>query len=167
LKVLEATVKLPNTKYVIVGDGPMREKIEMRVAELGLGERVTIMTNVDDEDLPVLYADADIFVMPTTQSKTDREGFGIVYLEANLFGLPVVGTRTGGVAEAILDGKTGVLVDDTTDDLVRGLQILIDSPELRAAMGSRGRMRVLEQFTREEQMGRLKEIIEPSYDKRT
>ncbi|MFA5946754.1 MAG: glycosyltransferase family 4 protein [Patescibacteria group bacterium] len=167
LKVLDAMVKLPNTKYVIVGDGPMREKIEMRVAELGLSERVTIMTDIADEDLPTLYADADIFVMPTTQSKTDREGFGIVYLEANLFGLPVVGTRTGGVAEAILDGKTGVLVEDATDDLVRGLQVLIDSPELRSAMGSRGRVRVLEQFTREEQMGKLKEIIEASYDKRT
>jgi phosphatidylinositol alpha-1,6-mannosyltransferase len=159
MKVLDAMVELPNTKYVIVGDGPMREKIEMRIAELGLVERVTIMTDVDDEDLPVLYADADIFVMPTTQSSVDREGFGIVYLEANLFGLPVVGTRTGGVAEAILDGKTGVLVDDTTDDLVKALQALIDSPELRASMGSRGRVRVLEQFTREEQMGKLRDIV--------
>jgi glycosyltransferase involved in cell wall biosynthesis len=159
MKVLDAMVKLPNTKYVIVGDGPMREKIEMRIAELGLAERVTIMTDVADEDLPVLYADADIFVMPTTQSTTDREGFGIVYLEANLFGLPVVGTRTGGVAEAIQDGKTGVLVEDTTDDLIKGLQVLIESLELRAAMGSRGRVRVLEQFTREEQMRKLHLIM--------
>ncbi len=158
LKVLDAMTKLSNTKYTIVGDGPMKEKIKAKIIELGLGERVTMITDADDLTLPEIYADADIFVMPTTQSSIDREGFGIVYLEANLFGLPVVGTRTGGVAEAIVDGKTGVLVDDTTDDLVKGLQILIDSPELRASMGSRGRVRVLEQFTREEQMGKLKEI---------
>lgn len=160
LKVLEAMTKLPNTIYTIVGNGPMKTKIAERILELGLADRVTMITDVQDADLPDIYTDADIFVMPTTQSKTDREGFGIVYLEANLFGLPVVGTRTGGVGEAILDGKTGVLVEDTVEDLVKALQVLIDSAELRAAMGSRGRVRVLEQFTREEQMGKLAGIIE-------
>ncbi len=160
LKVLSAMTKLANTKYTIVGDGPMKETIKQRVTELGLTERVTFISDANDETLPDIYADADIFVMPASQSVTDREGFGIVYLEANLFGLPAVGTRTGGVAEAIVDGKTGVLVDDNDDDLVRGLKVLIDSPELRASMGSRGRVRVLENFTREEQMGKMRPMLE-------
>jgi len=159
MKVLEAMTKLPGTKYTIVGSGPMKAKIEERIAELGLVDRVKMIPDADDETLPDIYTDADIFVMPTSESKTEREGFGIVYLEANLFGLPVVGTRTGGVSEAIVDGKTGVLVEDNVDALVEALRTLIDNPTLRSAMGSRGRVRVLEQFTREEQMGKLRESL--------
>ena len=159
LKVLEILEHLPGVKYTIVGDGPMRERLEIETARRGLTDRVTMITNASDEDLPGIYASADIFVMPTTKTETDREGFGIVYLEANLFGLPVVATNIGGVVEAVPDGETGLLVNDELGEIESAIRKLVENPALRAKLGLRGRARVLEQFTREAQMSKLRGII--------
>jgi phosphatidylinositol alpha-1,6-mannosyltransferase len=67
------------------------------------------------------------------------EGFGFVYLEANSHGLPVIAHRTGGVEDAVLDGKTGFLVNpDEPAELVKRLGQLIEDNELRKEMGEEG-----------------------------
>ncbi len=159
LKVLQAMTHLPNVHYHIVGDGPMRGTIQGIVEDLGLQDRVKITTDANDEQLPAIYREADIFVMPTTKSKDDREGFGIVYLEAQLFGLPVVATQQPGVDEAIQHEASGLLCEDTPGALNAALECLIADPGLRARYGSRGRTRVLEHFTRERQMDALMELL--------
>ena len=158
-KVLHALVHLPHVRYHIVGDGPMRQAIEAEVEELGLKERVVITTGASDAELPKIYSEADIFVMPTIKTANDREGFGIVYLEAQLFGLPVVATRQPGVDEAIQHEASGLLCDDRPEALLEALQRLVSDSALRARFGSRGRTRVLEHFTRERQMANLAELL--------
>ena len=73
--------------------------------------------------------------MPTTKTATDREGFGIAYLEAQLFGVPVVATRNAGVDEAVHDGVTGLLVDDTPDALSAAVTRLLHDADLRRRLG--------------------------------
>jgi glycosyltransferase involved in cell wall biosynthesis len=159
LKVLEALASLPNIRYTIIGDGPYKNEIQKTIEKLGLTDRVFILSDVKDEDLPKLYAESDIFIMPATKTETDREGFGIVYLEAGLFALPVIAVKQPGVDEAILDEQTGILVEDNPVDLLIALKRLSEDSGLRARMGSKGRTRVLEIFTREEQMKNVQQLL--------
>jgi phosphatidylinositol alpha-1,6-mannosyltransferase len=158
LKVLQALQQIPEASYHIVGQGPMLETLKNAVVSLDLSSRVKISTAVTDAELPAVYAAADIFVMPTTKTETDREGFGIVYLEAQLFGLPVIATRQPGVDEAVRDGEGGLLILDSLDELVLAIRKL-ENPGLRAQLADRGRKRVEQEFTREQQMKVLVSLL--------
>lgn len=159
VKVLRAMVEVPNTEYDIVGDGPMRDAIVAEVSRLGLERRVRLHGAVDEAELVRCYERADIFVMPTTKSTHDREGFGTVYLEANLFDLPVIAVDAPGVNEAVIHGKTGLLIDDTHEALVDALLSLSRDKALAHALGMQGRERVLAEFTREAQFGTLRQLL--------
>jgi phosphatidylinositol alpha-1,6-mannosyltransferase len=87
----------------------------------------------------------------------DVEGFGIVYLEAALAGLPVIAGRSGGAPEAIVDGKTGRLVDPIrVDDLVHAIRALMENAPLCHQMGEAGRLRALEAYRWEDRWERLR-----------
>lgn len=157
-KVLKAIKHLPNVEYWIVGEGNYRARIEMRVKDLGLQDRVRMFGMVSDQELTRIYKEADIFVMPTTRTPLDREGFGIVYLEAQLFGLPVIASNHPGVSEAVVDRVTGYLVDNITD-LRASIHRLVEDTDTRRKMGFAGREYVLTGFTRERQCEKLKELF--------
>src|SRR5206468_3076535 len=90
-----------------------RARLELLVAELGLADRVHFVGEVGPDALPAYYAACDLFVMPNRSEGADFEGFGIVFLEAAASGKPAIGGRSGGVTEAIDEGRTGLLVDGT------------------------------------------------------
>lgn len=159
LKVLNLLPSLPDVRYRIIGDGPLRNQILNHAKNLGVADRVEVVQSVSDGKLPDIYRQADVFVMPTTKTETDREGFGIVYLEAQLFSLPVVATRQPGVDEAVEGGETGVLIDDTEMALKHAITTLLGDAELRRQMGERGRRRVLEGFTRQHSMRKLESVL--------
>ena len=104
-----------NFIYRIVGyyeaDNLYVKKIIRKINELQLKDKVELVGQVSDDKLRLLYKDADLFLMLSTNNGADFEGYGIVYLEANLYGVPCIGPRDSGVSDAILDGKTGYLVD--------------------------------------------------------
>ena len=78
------------------------------------------------------------------------EGFGIVYLEANACEKPVIAGKYGGSAEAVVDGKTGILVDpDNIDEIANSIVKLLLNEKLAKEMGRKGRERVLKQFSYE------------------
>lgn len=145
-RVLRAIAQGTSARYVIVGTGPEKAKLEALVQELGLAERVVFMGDVDDSALIDAYAQADAFVMPTVVSEADREGFGMVYIEAGAAGLPVIATRTKGVDEAVIDGETGILVS-SDDELLDAMKKLSVNGLLRKRMGNVGRHRALAQFS--------------------
>lgn len=88
----------------------VRSEIESAVAAAGLGERVRLLGYVDNDEATLLYAAADVFVFPLVETPGDVEGFGMVAIEAAACGTPTVAFNCGGVADAIADGETGVLV---------------------------------------------------------
>jgi phosphatidylinositol alpha-1,6-mannosyltransferase len=146
MKALES--ELPQLEYVIVGDGVERHTLEALTRELGLSGRVHFEGEVPGERLAEYYAAADIFVLATRIDQTDFEGFGLVFLEAAAAGRPVIAGRNGGVAEAVADGETGLLVEgDNVRELSDAIRALARSPALRAQLGAKGRSRVERQFS--------------------
>lgn len=139
-------------RYVIVGEGAERPRLEALTRELGVADRVLFAGAVDDADLPGLYAACDVFLLPNrVDDDGDFEGFGIVFSEAAATGRPSIGGRSGGVPEAVLDGETGLLVSGTDPgELADAIRRLAASPELRERLGSAGRARVCRELTWEQ-----------------
>jgi phosphatidylinositol alpha-1,6-mannosyltransferase len=143
--------QVPEAHYLVVGEGPERDKLEAYATELGLIDRVTFTGHVRDEALPSYYSAADLFVMVSRERPElgDIEGFGIVYLEASAAGRAVVAGRSGGVPDAVEDGISGILVEpDDPHRLAETLGRLLQDRNLRERLSRGGRKRVLERFNR-------------------
>lgn len=93
--------KFPEVKYLVVGRGDDRPRLEKLALDLGMGDRVVFAGFVPTEDLVEHYRLADGYVMPS------QEGFGIVYLEAMACGVPVLAGDADGSADPLQDGKLG------------------------------------------------------------
>ncbi len=97
----------------VVGDGPERAALEVQVREAGLGARVQFVGALAPEQVAEEYAEAELFVMPAiTDWKGEQEGFGLVLVEAIRAGVPVIASASGGIADVIKAGETGVLVPE-------------------------------------------------------
>lgn len=92
------------------GEGEYVKKLEARLKELYLEDRVTFHGRVSEDALDRFYAQADLFVLPSEHSGTAFEGLGLVYLEALSYGLPVIGCLESGAEDVIQDGVNGRLV---------------------------------------------------------
>jgi phosphatidyl-myo-inositol dimannoside synthase len=97
---------VPNLRYLICGDGPDRARLESKAHNLRVGSHVIFAGRVAEAEKAAHYHLADAYVMPSR-----GEGFGIVLLEALACGVPVIGSKLDGGAEALKQGKLGVLVD--------------------------------------------------------
>lgn len=153
----------PQLEYWIAGDGPQRPALEELARNLGVTGAVKFLGFVADDELPQIYQRATIFVMPTRADyeKGDVEGFGIVYLEASASGLPVVAARSGGAAEAVRDGETGVLVPpDDPHTLAESLTHLIDDPVLCRRLGRGGRLWVENEMNWDRAARQLLDVLE-------
>lgn len=162
--LISAFAKLDQTKFgdvqfVIVGDGPQRGELK-KIAEQEY-VRPIFTGNVPDEDLPALYAHAGLFALTPKEMNGDIEGFGIVYLEAAAAGIPVVGTKTGGVPEAVADGITGLLVEPgDVDGMAEAMTRLLKDPDFAQRLGDAGRDRVQDMFTWKQQAHLLQGVIQ-------
>jgi phosphatidylinositol alpha-1,6-mannosyltransferase len=149
-------------RYVIVGDGEERARLEALAHSLGVAAFTEFVGRVDSRDLPTYYGAADIFCHPNRVENGDIEGFGIVFLEAAASGLPVIGGDSGGAAEAVERDVTGVLVSgERPDELALAISRLARDPDARRAMGQAGRHRATTLFSWERaaaKTGRLQSL---------
>jgi phosphatidyl-myo-inositol dimannoside synthase len=121
---------VPSIKYLVVGEGPDRERLEDLTARLGLQTQVSFLGRLALSEIVELYNVADLFVMLSREEPPDVEGFGLVFLEAAACGLPSVGGRSGGIPDAIDEGKSGWLVDPcNTEEIAATIIDLLKSPE--------------------------------------
>ncbi len=157
LKILEAR-GIP-FRYLVGGDGSDRKLFEGLANELGLRDKVHFKGYVEGREKWDLFGSGDIFVMPSLAvTEAQQEGFGIAYIEAAAFGVPSVGSRTGGIPDAVVDGETGILVPDETPlSLADALTFLYRNPEKRRQMGRAARERARRQFSPEAIATRFKE----------
>src|SRR5207302_8010578 len=125
---------------LIIGEGPLRELIETRIASLHLGDHVVLLGRVDDDTLRAAYHVTDLFVMPNIPVQNDIEGFGLVALEAAAAGRYVVASKLDGIPEAIIPGENGTLLDplDSEAFATTILDLLADD-EKRIALGEKAR----------------------------
>jgi phosphatidylinositol alpha-1,6-mannosyltransferase len=152
---------VPEATLLLVGGGPYRARLE----ELSLAAprgSVVFGGQVSDAELPEFYAACDVFAMPCRSrwGGLEVEGFGIVFLEAAATGKAVVAGRSGGVAEALVDEETGLLVEGREPKAVAlAIASLLRAPEVAKKMGRAGRLRVEQSFTWAKQTARLAEIL--------
>ncbi len=130
--------RLPdNTTYVVAGTGEEESRVRAAVGELGLEKRVRLLGGVSDELREVLLLGADLFVQPNIPVRDDMEGFGLVAVEAATRGLFVIASELEGLAEAVVDGRTGLLLPP--GDATAWVEALVRLTNDRAALARMGR----------------------------
>ncbi len=164
--LIEAAARLgdcvPRLRVLIGGTGRDTKRLAGLIERHGAPAE--LLGFVSDEDLPRLVGAADLSVMLCRDrwAGLEQEGFGIVFLEAAAAGVPQVAGSSGGAAEAVADGETGVVVDDPTDvDAVsRSIAELLEDPDRREAMGVASRRRAVSDFSYDGLARRLGDALE-------
>jgi len=150
----EVCLRIPTAKLVIAGGGDDRTRLEAKRDELELKESVQFLGRVPDDELHRLYRQCAFFVMPSR-----HEGFGLVFLEAMRAGKVCIGAK-GSASEIIVHGVTGFVFDADDRAGVRDACIqLFAEPAKAARMGTAGRKREAEQFSREAFRKRLCDLV--------
>lgn len=135
LKLVEAVAGLDiEYNLRIVGKGPLKEVIVSKAKELGISNKIELVGAVNKSDLPQIYREADLLVMPSL-----KEAFGLVALEAMACGTPVIVSNRGGLAELVDNGSSGLCVDpDNIDEIRDAISKVITDERLRKSIISGG-----------------------------
>lgn len=151
----------PDLVLAISGGG--RDDDRLRRLAADLDAPVLFLGRVPNDDLPALYGCADVYTMLCRNrwGGLEQEGFGIVFVEAAACGVPQVAGDSGGAAEAVADGQTGIVVrrPDDVDEVIAAFTTLLDDPALRARMGAAGRARAVAEFSYDVLSRRLGESL--------
>ncbi len=145
IELVRALAQVPDARCTIVGSLTLEPdyvaRVRAEIARLGLGDRVILTGRVDDANLMRYYAKADLLVMASLNVGWKFEGFGLTLLEASAAGLPVIGTRDCGAEDAVIEGETGLLVDqsDLEHELAAAIRDLLADPARAAKLGAAGR----------------------------
>lgn len=146
-------------EFTLVGDGPLRNELELLSRDLGIAERVKFAGYQSQERLAETIRGAHIMLAPSvTASNGDQEGIPSTITEAMATGLPVISTRHSGIPEVVQDGVTGYLVEERDDDaLADRLAVLAEDSRLRASMGKAARRFIEENYDLEALNDRLEQ----------
>ena len=148
IKAVAGAIKnFSNIQYDIVGDGPLREKLEKLIQELGLKKFIKLHGAKDGNFVKQMMALAHIFILPSINLHGDQEGTPVSLMEAQASGIPVIATNTGGIPEVVLDGKSGFLVPDrNVEALSESLIKLVKNPRIWEELGKSGRKHIEDNY---------------------
>jgi len=159
IQALSQLKKSPGTSLTvnIIGDGPEKEYLCRMVKEYNLSDSIFFRGALLFEELRGFYEEADFFVLPCIIAKNgDRDGIPNVILEAMSAGLPVISTTVSGIPEVITDGVDGFLVSpEDSCALADSIKRLSQDRELRVAMGSNARKKMVDRFNKEQHIDEL------------
>jgi phosphatidyl-myo-inositol dimannoside synthase len=130
-----------DVNYLVVGSGKKRKEYQKLAEELRIADHVRFVGNVPEAELPAVFNLATAYVGVSRRADGSRvEGFGVAMAEASACGLPVVAGQSGGLAEAVRDGETGLVVDpDDPDAVAAALKRLLGDQLLARRLGQSGR----------------------------
>jgi phosphatidylinositol alpha-1,6-mannosyltransferase len=138
----------PRLQVLIGGGGRDAKRLQKLIDKLGAPVRM--LGRVTDEQLPRLYGCADVSAMlcRSRWGGLEQEGFGIVFSEAASCGVPQIAGKSGGAADAVLDGLTGKVVQNPSDvaQVASTVNQLLDDAFLRSLMSVASRERALNTF---------------------
>ncbi len=146
--------------YAIVGTGGERTELENLARQFHLSEHVIFVGSQTRTEIAWWYDRCTFFIMTPFDDNGDVEGFGIIYLEAGEHGKAVIATRSGGVPDAVSDGKTGILIEPRDiAGIADAMNMLLDNPTKAKRMGEQGRTRAQEEFSIQKQAQNLKDAL--------
>jgi glycosyltransferase involved in cell wall biosynthesis len=151
----------PQTRLVMLGDGPLRDQCVDFARELGIDQSVDFPGSVDHVEVAARMRQARCFVQHSLRAEDgDSEGTPVAVLEASSCGLPVVSTKHAGIVDAVIDGEGGFLVEEgDVDGMARQILRLVREPELAEKMGTAARQHVKANYSSEESLGRLRSVL--------
>jgi glycosyltransferase involved in cell wall biosynthesis len=137
--VAQLRPRVPDLHLDVVGGGWWRQRLVDHTHRLGISDAVTFHGHVDDVTKHDLLQGSWVHVLPSR-----KEGWGLAVVEAGQHGVPTIGYRSsGGLSDSIIDGVTGMLVDDRAE-LVDSLEQLLSDPVLRDQLGAKAQARSME-----------------------
>jgi len=157
----ELGVREPELALWMVGDGPLLPQARALVVELGLQERVRFLGVRRQAEVAGLMREVRAFVQHSLVAPDgDSEGNPVAVMEAQLSGLPVVATRHAGIPEVVLQGESGLLVEEGDEEgMAAAMARLLLDPALAARLGDCGRLRILGGFTIEHHLEQLSQLV--------
>jgi glycosyltransferase involved in cell wall biosynthesis len=145
--------RAPQARFVIVGDGPMREQVQGLIRQYRL-DSVLTLAGVQ-HDMPAVYGALDIVV-----STSHSEAMPLALMEAMACALPIVATRVGGVGDLVEHGGTGWMCDaGDVQGIAASVATLIEQPSLRQRMAQRARERCTAKFDLARQVERTAALL--------
>jgi glycosyltransferase involved in cell wall biosynthesis len=154
----DVAARLPESRFLVVGDGPLQEAMVKQSQYLGIADRVHFAGF--RHDIPDVLAAMDLMVVTST-----CEGLPNAVLEAMAAGRPVIATRVGGCAQLIEDGATGYLTDPgDREALARRVTEVLSSPDRGRGMGEAGRRRAFSEFSASDLLPPLEQIYRRIHD---
>ena len=134
--------------YSLVGYGGELKNLQQLVKELNLEDSVTFYGSRNQDEIKALLKEQNLFLMTSSSDKSGRcETFGVVSLEAQAMGLPVVGFQSGGFPETLIEGKTGITVEDKNyDEMANAIELLLNDHEKRNRMSVAAKKHINDNF---------------------
>lgn len=169
LAFAEVANQIPEITLTMLGDGPLYGVCRDLVEGLRLHDKVQLPGAVESDRVRQEMATAAAFLQHSVESENgDREGTPVAVLEAGAMGLPVIATRHAGIPDVVVDGETGLLVEEND---IHGMAALIrramsDAP-LRQKLGAAARLRIESHFATAQNEKRLRAAIECAINSRS
>jgi len=157
--VIKSLKFLPeNYKFLVLGIGPDREKLENLAEEIGVQNRVKFLGEIEYKKIPEYLAISDVFIRPSLS-----EGLGNSFLEAMAVGIPIIGTEVGGIPDFLKDKETGLFCEvRNPKDIAEKVKFILDpkNKELKKQIISNAKKLVIENYDWDEIAEKMKEIFE-------
>jgi len=151
--------KYPSLKYIIIGDGELKEGLINQVKELGLEKVVIFKGSITNEEVFKYMRKASVFLHPSVIAKDgDRDGIPTSMIEAMYLKVPVISSKISGIPELVDDRVNGILTDPgDVNQIAEALKKLLNNKKLREKMGEKGREKVEKEFNIEKNVNKLVE----------
>lgn len=161
LAFAEVAREVEGARLTMLGDGPELETCRRLALALGIADRVDLPGAVAHEEVVALLRGVRAFVQHSVRTRTgDSEGTPVAVSEAGAAGLPVVATRHAGIADVVVDGETGFLVEEgDVRAMAQAMARLARDPGLAGRMGAANRARVCREFSMDRSIGRLDALV--------
>ena len=153
---------VPDATLLVAGEGPRRVELHQLAVAMGVAESVVFTGGSAPSNLPAIYDAMDVFALPTHTRKfgVDVEGLGIVFLEASASGIPILVGDSGGSADAVRPGVTGMLIGTDPPAIAASIVQLAHDDSLRRGMGEAGRQWMVEDWQWQDRAASVAELLE-------
>jgi glycosyltransferase involved in cell wall biosynthesis len=159
---------VPAATLRMIGDGPLLEECQQRAVALGIGGAVTFLGVQPQAVVRHEMRRARCFVQHSVEAESgDSEGTPVAIMEASASGLPVVSTRHGGIPDVVVEGETGLLVDERdVNGMAKHMLYLAENPHFAGKLGRAARSRIEDAFSMERSIRELWHIIDTAARRR-